>query len=44
MPVIMTKSRSEVSSAKKEFGRVVNADDDGLRILPTINRVSASMR
>jgi len=42
LPVVMTKSREEVASAKREFGRVVNASDDDLRILPVINRASSS--
>jgi hypothetical protein len=44
LPVIMTKSRAEIATAKHEFGRVVNADDDGLKILPVINRAASSSR
>lgn len=44
LPVIMTKSREEIATAKHEFGRVVNASDDGLKILPVINRAASSTR
>lgn len=42
LPVIMTKSRDEITAAKKEYGRVVNASDDDLRILPVINRSASA--
>jgi hypothetical protein len=44
LPVVLTTSRAEFASAKKEFGRVVNASDDDLHILPVINRAAASVR
>jgi hypothetical protein len=40
VPVINTRSRAEVATAKHEFGRVVNAEDDGLVILPALDRAA----